>query len=73
MRTYFKSALLGLVAIGFSCVHAGSYEDFFTAIKRDDASTISALLTRGFDPNTPNPERLDGLYLALRESNMKAA
>ncbi|MBC7603653.1 MAG: ankyrin repeat domain-containing protein, partial [Ramlibacter sp.] len=47
--------------------------DFFTAIKRDDASTISALLTRGFDPNTPNPERLDGLYLALRESNMKAA
>jgi ankyrin repeat protein len=73
MRNYFKKALFLFVLIGVSSAHAGSYEDFFTAIKRDDAGTITALLNRGFDPNTPNPEKLDGLYLALRESNMKAA
>ena len=73
MRIYIKYLLGAFVAIVFSFAQAGSYEDFFVAIKRDDASTIVALLNRGFDPNTPSPERLDGLYLALRESNMKAA
>ena len=62
-----------IAAIGFSCANAGSYEDFFRAIKQDDPGEITALLRRGFDPNTPSPDRLDGLYLALRESNMKAA
>ncbi|MES2633657.1 MAG: ankyrin repeat domain-containing protein [Pseudomonadota bacterium] len=68
-----KKLPLLVVAIGFSAAQAGSYEDFFTAIKRDDGKAITALLNRGFDPNTPNPQRFDGLYLALQESNMKAA
>ncbi|MRD49763.1 hypothetical protein GHT07_21045 [Caenimonas koreensis DSM 17982] len=73
MRNYLRFAAIAIISIGFSAANAGSYEDFFTAIKRDDGNAITALLNRGFDPNTPNPERLDGLYLALRESNMKAA
>ncbi|MES2783966.1 MAG: ankyrin repeat domain-containing protein [Pseudomonadota bacterium] len=68
-----KKAALLVVAIGFSMAYAGSYEDFFTAIKRDDPRAITSLLVRGFDPNTPNPQKLDGLYLALQESNLKAA
>ena len=52
--------------------HAGAYDDYFQAAKLDDASTVSALLQRGFDPNTVEAERGDsGLILALREQSMK--
>ena len=44
---------------------AGSYEDFFVAIQRDDAATITTLLQRGFDPNTRDPRGQVGLMLAL--------
>jgi uncharacterized protein len=73
MRNYFKSLAYLVVLISFSVAKAGSYEDFFTAIKRDNPGAITALLNRGFDPNTPSPEGLDGLYLALRDSSLKAA
>jgi hypothetical protein len=73
MRNYFKFIVLCVVAIGFSVASAGSYDDFFVAIKRDDPGPIRSLLQRGFDPNTPSPEGLDGLYLALRDGSLKAA
>jgi hypothetical protein len=73
MRSYLKFIALCLVAIGVSSATAGSYDDFFVAIKRDDPATIRSLLQRGFDPNTPSPETLDGLFLALREGSLKAA
>ena len=44
-----------IVFIGFSSANAGSYEDFFIAIKQDNARVIQELIFRGFDPNTPNP------------------
>jgi hypothetical protein len=68
-----KFVALCVVAIGVSSANAGSYDDFFVAIKRDDAGTVRSLLQRGFDPNTPNPEGFDGLYLALRDESMKVA
>jgi len=52
---------------------AGSYEDFFAALKQDDPQAVKALLNRGFDPNTLDPKRLPGLYVALRDSSLKAA
>jgi ankyrin repeat protein len=64
---------LCFVTIGFSVAQAGSYDDFFIAIKRDDPGTIRSLLQRGFDPNTPSPDKLDPLYLAVREGSLKAA
>jgi len=73
MRNYFKKVIYLIVFIGFSGSHAGSYEDFFIAIKRDDPVTITALLQRGFDPNTRDPDGLPGLYLAVREPSLKAA
>jgi uncharacterized protein len=73
VRNYFKNLLYLIVFIGSNCVQAGSYEDFFTSIKRDDARTIQALLNRGFDPNTRDPRGLPGLYLALREPSPKVA
>ena len=49
---YFKKALYLYVFIGYSFASAGSYDDFFAAVKTDDTTTISNLLARGFDPNT---------------------
>ena len=73
MRKYLRSAAYLAVAAWFSVAHAGSYEDFFRSIKEDDATTVASLLQRGFDPNTPSPDGLTGLYLALREPAPKVA
>ena len=74
MRTGFRAWIGSLVvAAGLGVVHAGSYDDFFVAIKRNDGPAISALLGRGFDPNTPDPQGVHGLLLALREPSPKAA
>ena len=70
---YFKSVLYLIVFYGFSVSYAGSYDDFFVAIKRDDAATVSALLSRGFDANTLNPAGEHGLLLAVREPSLKVA
>ena len=70
---YIKKFIYLYVFIGFSFVNAGSYDDFFTAIKHDDAGKLKELLTRGFDPNTIDPKGQHGLYLALREPSLKAA
>jgi hypothetical protein len=69
----FKIALLSLVLIGFNAAIAGSYDDFFKAIQRDNARSIQALLQRGFDPNTIDPEARHGLSIALADSSLKAA
>jgi hypothetical protein len=71
MRINFKSLIYLIVLYGFSVCQAGSYEDFFTAIKRDDPDTISKLLNRGFDPNTINPAGEHGLILAIREPSLR--
>ncbi len=57
----------------FGFAHAGSYEDYFSAIKRDDVRTVQNLLARGFDPNTRDPNNFHGLFLALREPSAKVA
>ncbi len=68
-----KKILYLFVAVGFSQVWAGSYEDFFAAIKRDDAAEVRQLLRRGFDPNSPSVDGQHGLYLALRDASPKVA
>ena len=73
MRNYFKYVVFLVVFAWISIVQAGSYEDFFAAIKRDDGKAITELLQRGFDPNTPSPDGQDGLYLSLRDGTLKAA
>lgn len=73
MRTSFKKFIYLIVLYGFSICHAGSFEDFFSAIKRDDADAVSSLLTRGFDVNTINASGDHGLILAIREPSLKVA
>ena len=67
MINYFKKIPYIIVFICFSTAHAGSFEDFFSAIQRDDARALTALLQRGFDPNTRDAKGQSGLLLAVRE------
>ena len=66
MKSQRRSMCLAIVVWGCGTAHAGSYEDFFTAIRQDDASALNSLLRRGFDPNTRSPDGQHGLYLAIR-------
>ena len=70
---YFRKLLYLYVLIGYNCIFAGSYDDFFSAIKVDNAAAVSQLLARGFDPNTLNPAGQHGLILAIKEPSLKAA
>ena len=73
MKNYFKKIVYLIVLIVTFVVSAGSYEDFFAAIKKDDAGVVSNLLKRGFDPNTRDEKGLHGLHLALQEPSLKVA
>jgi ankyrin repeat protein len=67
VKNYFKKLLyLAVVTASFS-IHAGSYEDFFRAVRSDNAGGIQALLNRGFDPNTRDEHGQTGLLIAMRE------
>lgn len=72
-RHYLRISLQIIVFYGASAAYAGSYEDFFDAIRQDNPRVISELLNRGFDPNTLSPNQDYGLILALREPSLKAA
>ena len=68
---YFKFSIYFIVYIGFNVSYAGSYEDFFKAIKVDDVRTLQQLLNRGFDANTLDPQGQHGLLVAIKEPSPK--
>ncbi|RIX85323.1 ankyrin repeat domain-containing protein [Acidovorax cavernicola] len=71
MKNYFKKSIyLAVIAASFAA-HAGSFEDFFRAVRGDNASGVRTLLNRGFDPNTRDEHGQTGLLLALREPSPK--
>ena len=73
MRNYIRKLLYLSIAVAVSYAVAGSYEDFFIAVKRNDGRTITALAERGFDPNTRGPAGEIGLVSALHGENLAAA
>jgi ankyrin repeat protein len=73
MRKYFKIILYLIVLSTFNFSVAGSYEDFFSAIRENDAGAVKALMERGFDPNTRGPKGQVGLMMALDEPALQAA
>ena len=73
MRKCFKIAAYLFAAIGFSGAAAGSFEDWFQAIKQDNPAAVQSLLSRGFDPNTVSPEGVQGLFQALQDGSVKVA
>ena len=67
-----KKVFLVFVFSAMGLAGAGSFEDFFNAIRQDNAGKVSELLFKGFDANTTDPKGQTGLYLALREPSPKS-
>lgn len=47
--------------------HAGAFEEFFRAVRQDDAAEVQQLLDRGFDANTSDEKGRSALVIALQE------
>jgi ankyrin repeat protein len=73
MIKYFKHIVYIVVITGYLTARAGSYEDFFQAVNRNDGDTITALVQRGFDVNARSPEGQTALHLALRDQAPRVA
>ena len=75
--SYFNKRIKFIVFYGIICffgsVFAGSYEDFFSALERDDAPAVAQLIRLGFDPNTPSPQGLHPLFAAINAPAPKVA
>ena len=55
-----------IVATASFSASAGSYEEFFQALIRNDGPAAIKLIDRGFDPNARNEAGQPGLIVALR-------
>ena len=73
MTKYAKYLFYLYVLTAFISVMAGSYEDYFFAVRQDDSRTVESLLKRGFDPNARDPKGVHGLFLAVSEPSPKVA
>ncbi len=62
--------LSGLLALN---TWAGSYDDFFLAVKQDNPVAVQDLLNRGIDPNLLSPEQVPAIIFALRISSFKVS
>lgn len=71
MKKYFKKAIYLAVFTASFSLHAGSFDDFFRAVRSDNAGSIADLLNRGFDPNTRDEQGQTGLLIAMREPSPK--
>ncbi|MCG3188336.1 MAG: hypothetical protein LKCHEGNO_00314 [Burkholderiaceae bacterium] len=67
MRIYLKLTLYIFAILTVSLARAGSFDDFFQAIRANDATTVASLLERGFDPNARDAQGQCALGLAARD------
>lgn len=72
VNTRLRAAVAALFLALPTLAWAGSYEDFFIAVKNDFAPKVASLLERGFDPNSRDPNGQTGLTLAMQERSLKA-
>jgi ankyrin repeat protein len=75
MPLFGRRALLAgvLACVAARGARAGSFDDFFAAIKRNNLSPLLGLLLRGFDVNTLDEKGLHGLHVALRADSLEVA
>jgi len=72
LRNNFKYAFYLIVALTVFSVSAGSYDDYFFALKNDQAEVVGRLLALGFDPNTRDAQGEPGLQVAVRAQSAQA-
>jgi ankyrin repeat protein len=70
---YFRFLIYLLVAAKVSLVSAGAYEDFFRAVREDDAGAVGGLLARGLDPNSVDETGQPALTVAARDGSLRVA
>lgn len=73
LKHYLRYAVYAIVLSLNMSAHAGSYDEFFAAIKRDHPAMMKGLLAQGFDPNTVDEVGSPGLVFALRIGSYEAA
>ncbi|MEI7465777.1 MAG: ankyrin repeat domain-containing protein [Burkholderiales bacterium] len=73
LRICFRCVLYVIVLACFFPAAAESYDNFFTAIKRNHRHTIEALLQRGFDPNSVDENGQPGIIAALLNESYEVA
>lgn len=67
-------SLCGVLLLGIGTAAAApADDDFFVAIRADNAGLLKSLLQRGVDPNSRNGKGLPGLTLAMQEQSPRAA
>ena len=67
MNHYFKYICYLIAAACVSLANAGSFDDFFRAVRTDNPSGVASLLERGFDPNAHDGSGQSALTLAVHE------
>ena len=72
LRRHGFAFVLLAAAIGTGCASAGPTDDFFTAIKRDNAGAVERMLKAGFDPNVHGEKGEGGLTLAIKEPSPRS-
>lgn len=72
IRLLLRFALQLIVVVGVSFASAGSYDDLFVAVIRDDASGLRKLLQQGVDPNSRDPKGMPALSVAIRRESPRA-
>jgi ankyrin repeat protein len=78
-KFFLRKASLCFVFIGLfvfaspAAAQVGVYDQFFTAVRRDNAQAVEKLLAIGFDANTLDPQKRTGLMLAIAEKSTKVA
>jgi ankyrin repeat protein len=66
---HFKSLFYLALVAWFSSAVAGAFDDFFRAVRMDNAGPVAELLQRGFDPNAHDESGQSALTLAVREGS----
>jgi ankyrin repeat protein len=66
---YIRFVIYLIAANCFLIAQAGSFDDFFRAVRTDNASGVAGLLERGFDPNAHDESGQSALSLAVREKS----
>jgi len=67
MTSALKRLVCLIACVTVFSVKAGSFDDFFRAVKSDNAGGVRDLIQRGFDPNTRDAYGQTGLLVALKE------
>ena len=66
-------ALASVVLALWLPAHAGVYDDFQAALRRDQPQAVAQLLARGVDPNSVDAQGTPALVAALREKSYAVA